>query len=470
MPVAPDLRQLIPALIALAIAAPARAQDASRTRVIAALEHLMLTAEPRHNTHDEGEWLQAEVERAVARSDEQILQLARRAASPLIVRISSLVGSTGSLPWISIESVPVLTVPGQSAYRAQLFVSVDGAAPAVVGTYFEGLITGGPMDRLLPAGASAPGIHRLQFSARLTFSDGSMAREDRTLSEILYGIYDADSRSMSDPRVLIAAAMSADVRTLDPALPAEPFGVWMRATAKSNGGDFEPWREDSWTVQYCDERILEDGIRGSRNDLCAVALFAVPDGHNSIGRVWIRTGRVERGADGPVWLAERPAFEAADVRTTEVGQLSDLERLLATPSTDWPTADISVLPEDIRLTRDGARVRIEASVRNDGTAPARDVSVFLATVSGGTQMGRRTLVRTVPANGSLEIDVELPFTAAYGTVVVHAMQLSEHARPGQWSPDPTPDDSVAFRVVGLSRAPRGYLQRVLSECGACRGF
>jgi hypothetical protein len=41
---------------------------ADRAKVVAALERLIVTGEPRHTDHDEGQWLQREVDAAFARS------------------------------------------------------------------------------------------------------------------------------------------------------------------------------------------------------------------------------------------------------------------------------------------------------------------------------------------------------------------------------------------------------------------
>src|SRR5688572_13776170 len=81
----------------------ARPSESARRRVIAALETLMITGEPRHTSHDEGQWLQTEVNAAVARGDAEITSLAQRAAIPLIARAASPVSPLGSNPPVTIE-------------------------------------------------------------------------------------------------------------------------------------------------------------------------------------------------------------------------------------------------------------------------------------------------------------------------------------------------------------------------------
>lgn len=77
----------------------------------------------------------------------------------------------------------------------------------------------------------------------------------------------------------------------------------------------------------------------------------------------------------------------------------------------------------------------------------------------------------VPRRGHVEIKERLRFSAPYGIVLVHAMQLSEHAPFDSWNPDPTPDDAVAFRIVNLHAAPPDYAARIVKDCGGiCRGY
>jgi hypothetical protein len=118
------------AVAAVALAAPAAAQNnaqtGSRARIIAALERLMLTGKPLHNTHNDGVLLQAAVDNAFARNDREIIQLAQRAASPIVVRVLSPVASTRDLPGLELKRIDVLKLPQPVTYTAHVFVSVDG--------------------------------------------------------------------------------------------------------------------------------------------------------------------------------------------------------------------------------------------------------------------------------------------------------------------------------------------------------
>ncbi len=65
----------------------------------------------------------------------------------------------------------------------------------------------------------------------------------------------------------------------------------------------------------------------------------------------------------------------------------------------------------------------------------------------------------------------MPFSAPYGVVVVHVMQFSEHTPHDSGSPDPTPDDAVAFRIISPQHAPKGFAASLVAQCGPiCRGF
>ena len=469
------MRWIAALLAALALSIPdlpqAPAEPTDRARVIAALERLIATGEPRHNSHDDGQWLQEEVDRAFAQNDAELLRLAKRAAQPLVVSLSSVISSTRSLPWLSVQTLPVLAVRGGGQYRADLVVSVDGGEAVRLAMPPAGS-NGGIIDELLPRQASIPGRHTLRFTAQLTFADQTLGVETRELPEVVYGIYQADSVDAASVRSFIDAARNANVRELDSSLPDAPFGAWLEAVAKSApNADFEPAHDYVWEVRYCDERLGEERAYSAVGDLCAVALFAVADGHNGIGQIWIRTGRIERVEGNIRWSAAAPSVEAIQLRTTDLGRLSELAPMLALPASSWPAPDISVLPEEILLRREGDVVHAQAIVRNSGPAAAHDVQIHLTASKDGVKRSSRTFIRAVPAKGFIEVTADLETREPYGEVMLHALQISEHVRRERWTPDPTPDDEAAFRVFGTDLAPRGYALKLRDMCGyGCRGF
>ena len=118
-----------------------------------------------------------------------------------------------------------------------------------------------------------------------------------------------------------------------------------------------------------------------------------------------------------------------------------------------------------------AEVRLNRIVRNNGSQPLPGVAVVVGSGTGRERGINRQLVVDLPAFSSKTIDVELPLLNRYGTVFLQALQIGgEHGPFESWSPDPTPEDSVAFRIVNPRQAPRGYLEWVRKQCVPCRGF
>jgi hypothetical protein len=114
---------------------------------------------------------------------------------------------------------------------------------------------------------------------------------------------------------------------------------------------------------------------------------------------------------------------------------------------------------------------VEAIVRNGGTAAAHDVQIHLTSSRDAVKRSTRTFIRTIPANGFIEVTADLDTRDPYGEVMLHALQLSEHVRLQRWTPDPTPEDGAAFRVFGADLAPPGYVVKLRGMCGyGCRGF
>ena len=470
------MRWIAALLATLALSIPGRPQapadPSERARVMAALERLIATGEPRHSSHDEGEWLQQEVERAFALNDAELLRLAKRAANPVVVSLSSLISPTTSLPWLSVRTAPVLAVRGGGQYQAEIVVSVDGGEAVRLGGPGHAASDGGFIDEMLPPQALAPGRHTLRLTAQLTFADPTLGVETRELPEVAYGIYQPESTDAASVRSFIQAAGNATARDLDPSLPEAPLSTWLKAVAKAAlDANFEPEREHSWEVRYCDERLGEERPYSAASDLCAVALLGVADGYSGVGRVWIRTGRIERVEGNIRWSALSPSVEAIQLRTTDLARLSELPAMLAVPASAWPAPDISVHPEDLRLTREGGVLHVRAIVRNGGTGAAHDVQIHLTSSKDAAKRSSRTFVRTIPPNGFVEVAADLENREPYGEVMLHALQVSAHVPQERWSPDPTPEDEAVFRTFGADLAPPGYVVKLRDMCGyGCRGY
>jgi len=194
------------------------------------------------------------------------------------------------------------------------------------------------------------------------------------------------------------------------------------------------------------------------------------------GEIWLHTGRIELTDSEVRWLAEGPALAGIRLRNSDASEISDglssLPTLVAAPPSSWPSADLSVAAEDIDIAQTATTIGITAVIKNTGNAHSRGVLVMVNAVTSPVERGiSRSFVVDVPREGMTEIKLSVPFSAPYGAVLVHAMQISEHTPYDVWTPDPTPNDTVAFRIIGPTRAPQGFAASLIEQCGPiCRGF
>ena len=441
-----------------------------RASVIAALERLMQTGEPLDTEHGEGAWLQTAVDIAFVARDQEITQLAQRAASPLLTHVASPVSSIRERPAFEVRHRNVLRLAAPVTADAELFASLDGGELVPVGRAPR---AGTSMSLPLPPGALALGVHHLRVQARIVYKGtGDVPPpETRNLSELTYALYDPDRQNPGDARMFIEAPVAMRARHFDASLPDEPFGAWLLGVLARHSE--KPGVQ--WAARYCDDRIRESGALPKTRRLCSVGYFEVS---GVIGQIWIRTGRIELTDTDVNWLPETPAFEGFKLlhaAQTEYDSLAELPALLAADPSQLPTGDISVAPEDISIapvqTAAGPQLEVSAIVRNNGPADLRGVQVFVLSTVNGENGPRASAVVDVPRGGHAVVRQVLPFSAPYGTVLVHAQQASEHGPFESFSSDPTPDDAMAFRIVNAKNAPAGYAARIVSECGGmCRGY
>jgi hypothetical protein len=465
------MRSVLGITLTLLSAAPHRAQEprpSTRQGVIVALEKLMITGEPRHTSHDEGQWLQTEVSAAIARGDAEITQLAQRAATPLLVAAPTPVSALGFTPPVTIEMPPVLTLPKPVAYRADLFASLDGGEFVPAGTVSSDKRNAG-LDWSLLESAKRTGLHHVRLRARIMYERSTLPAETRGLPEVVYAIYDPTADTAFDARFYEASAKSVSARRLDATLPDVPFATWLHDLAAPYGGK----KAAEWRTTYCDEFSVEAGLPPRTGNLCTVAYFPLTGGW---GEVWLRTGRIELTDSEVRWLGETPAVEGIRLRHSNCSEVSDglsaLPGLLAAPPSSWPSADLSVAPEDITVTRTATSVHIAAVIRNSGNANSRGAHVMITAATSAADRGiTRGFVVDVPRGATTAIELSVPFSAPYGVVLAQVMQISEHMPHDSVNPDPTPDDTVAFRIVGPEHAPKGFATSLIHQCGPiCRGF
>jgi hypothetical protein len=462
------MRWALPLLFTLSMASPASSQTAieisERIRLIEALERLMETGEPRHTSHDEGEWLQAQVDRAVARNDTEIVRLARRAASPIVARVPAPVSMTTDTFGLTVLTQPVLTIKPAADYSAEIWLSSDGGEWTRLGVVGPGREWSLPV---LPPEALSAGVHQARLSARVTFSpESGLDPEVRSLRDVFFARYDPATNFRTDARLLLASAIDVPARRLDATLPDLPFGLWLQALVLSHGGEFE---ERAWRTGFCEERVAEAGVRPDGRRICALVDFLV---NGAIGRIWVRTGRIEATSGDVRWLAEVPEVEGMLMGGIEFRSVALLPDLLGTPREAWPSSgDVAVAAEDISLIVGKQTVRVTAQIRNIGGEPLHGVHVSIAMGTGNDRGQLLSRVVDVPPDSATSIEAELPLLNRYAAVVIQAMQLGEHAPHESWTPDPTPENSVAFRIVNPRAAPAGYADWLRSQCGhICRGF
>jgi hypothetical protein len=460
-------------------ASAAEHQDADRRALIAALESLIATGEPRHTTHDAGQQLQLGVDEAIARGDKEIERLAIRAASPLSASVSRPVSSTRELPSLGFDASSVLRVKNPVPYTAQVYASVDNGEFVMARVVRSGKSEGARIDVLLPPPAATPGFHVVQLKASLTYSGYDQSgtalswTEARTLSPVFYGLHDPTAESSAQMRALIFGPASTPVRELDPLLGDEPFAAWLsgvlstRRIQKDSGPD--------WLSQYCDERTGEAGLRPAARAICAVVYF---QSRSEIGQIWFRTAELRETERGLEWtILSPPRFEGFVIRESaqQSRQLSLLPTLLDAGPQMRPVGDVSISPSDIIVSPEsfqpGSLIDVTVTVRNAGDGDLHKTLVLVAFGSDPAARGTtRQFVVDIAARGSTELKMQAAFPAGYGFVMAHAMQISEHSPHDTWTPDPTPEDACAFRVVNARLGPPKYAEALLGAAGGgCGG-
>jgi hypothetical protein len=461
-----DMRLVLAVLITLIASGSSGAQPvlADRPRVIAVLEQLLETGEPRHASHDQGEWLQGEVDRAFAVNDVEIMRLAQRAAAPIVARVDTPASAIDRPLQLTISTDRVLQLRTPPDYSAELWATADDYGPFRLGAL--GPDRRGVFDARLPVAAHGAGLHHLRIEARVTFRGRRpLPPEIRQLPDILYARYDPAAKSGIDAHVFISQAAAVSAQRLDGSLPAIAFESWLSSVITSRAGEFNA---GDWRTTYCEERVGEGAVKPLGRAICAVADFVAM---GAKGTIWIRTGRLDSTDADVRWHAERPVFQGMRLRGREYESLASLPGLLSTPADDWPSGDVSVAPEEMTISVNREAVRLNAIVRNNGSQPLLRVRLVAGFGTGRERGIIHQLVVDIPPHGSKDIEVEFPLVSRYGVVVLQALQIGgEHGPFESWSPDPTPEDSVAFRIVNPRQAPRDYVDWARKQCRPCRGF
>ena len=466
--------------LALLVSPPASAAQANsaRERLIAALEQMIATGEPHHSEHDEGDVLQRALDRALRQDDPELEQLAMRAAASIVATVIRPIVTTDQMPPLHIAARVALKLPHSVAYTADIYGSLDGAEPVLLGRIDCGKASF-DLSRSLPVSARVPGPHHLRLQARIIFqvSDGTAAPDPewRNLSELVYAVYDREVERPDDARLFVYLPRYVSAQQLDWRLPQMPFEYWLNMLLMQRGG--EPLDELFWSSQFCSDRTQEPGTRPRRLDICSVLHFQIG---TSVWQLWTRTGRINFTADSVEWLATTPAFEAFRLvqgGSTESSDLSELERFLDAAPEDRPVPDASIAPEDVVITPVGGKrntVTVAATFRNKGRTNLYGAYIEIIAGDFDQPTTIRRFLRDIPAQGSVGIEVDVAVPKGYGMALFQIIpSLSEYS-PWIFPPDqPQSDDLMAYRFINPHRAPPrviASLKTRLCEAMKCRGF
>ena len=470
----------MPRLVAIVIGVltlvPCRghAQVLDRAALIAALEHLIATGDPARTADDDGQRLQVAVTEAIARGDREIELLAVRASTSLVASVSRPVSSTADLPAIGVSARRVLAVQRPATFVAVIYVSVDGGELVEAGRTVSDKGWGSRLDKVLPAAALLPGFHEVRVHARLRFrdADGKAWTEARDLPSIAYALFDPATPDPDGPAGLLLAPRALRAPKLDASLPDVPFGDWLTDLVKRDGS--KGANGPDWMSQFCSERTRRTVVARRSGPICAVAGMTIA---GEVFRVWIRTGDLTFGPNGPEWAKARPALDGIDAAGSGTGAttLAEWVQLLDLPQGAWPIGDIAVAPDDITFSLPdpsrGNAVTVTVTVRNHGQV---DLHAARVSFAAGHDPGRRQEWRDatvdVPRLGSADLTFEAVFPQGYGFVFVHAMNSSERSPHDTFTFDPTPLDACAFRIYQPGTAPRTLAQTVAESSGGCRGW
>ena len=344
----------------------------------------------------------------------------------------------------------MLKLPRAATYAAEIFYSLNDEPFIHAGTLTAS--DDGVSTLATPWAPREPGFHHPRFQARITYGGAAadLPQEIRRLADVSYGIYDPDRGLRPDLAQFVMAPSRMSAQQLDPSLPDVPFVEWLRQLPRDAGAHAE---QSLWTSVHCPRgpRIVD----GPSNfgDICAV-------GYLPFGLAWIRTGRIQRYGDRARLVAQHPKVLAIQVlgrEATEVYSLSDLSELFAMDPEQWPATNVSVVPQDIAVTRTGsgnlAMMDVTVTLRNYGGVDARDVLVTMM-LSDGHEIYMFHL--DVPRRGSTTFKWSEPMPWPYGAVVVTVDTIAGIGTAALRRDESTPERVKAFRFPNPSLAPPAY--------------
>ena len=377
--------------------------------------------------------------------------------------ISRPVSPTRDLPALSFNAGTLLRNGGAVPFKATVLASLDNGAFAPVASVHAQKGVGGNIASLLTDAAARPGFHTIRVRVQL---EDTISPESFTLEPIHYAIYDMESTATAPIRALVYAPASALARELDPQLDDEPFPVWLSGILSSRRGkrDIAP----EWWSDYCDNRTADPTRALDPTAICSVVGFMA---RGELVHIWFRTADIVVNEQAVEWVPLAPArFEGMTIsHVPETRGLSALPSLLDTLPESRAVGDISILPDQIVYAPGqmfGVPTDVTVTVRNIGQQDLHKVTVMVAWgVDVGARPQTRQFVVDVPAQQSADVKAQVTFPSGYGFIMAQAETLGEHAPAGTWTPDPTPDDDCALRVVNSEFAPPKYRKTLLEATG-----
>ena len=449
---------------------PALAQTSGfpyRDDAVRMLQRLIDTGYPLDNEHDDGQWLQAVVDRAISARDREIEHLAIRGAYPLRVRVTRPVSTVAAPTGIEILSYKVLELRRAVPYSASIEASLDGGPHVELGSQSSGSNRGVRLEQL-GDGALRPGTHYVRLRARLVFGDPGQPyhSEVRDLAPIAYALFD-DLQVQDDARRFVYSPATLTAFEIDPLLPSQPLLHWLVRVLGPRGDVSDSMM---WTSRYCSELTREYHASHDVGGLCTVIYFTRA-GDGWVGQLWFRTGDVEISETGASWYPlERPSLEAlflSDGRAA--ARLSSLPALLEQPYEEHP-ADRSLSTPEIVVTpatpQRGGPAKVTVTVRNEGEITLQNLVLEVVVADGLTGVAWRWFVIDVPAFGSQSVSIEGSFSTGYGMVFALPF-FKGHGLAPEVTIGPPLSGTCAIRFVNAAAAPRDYFAQTAAHKPEC---
>jgi hypothetical protein len=437
-----------------------------RARLADALERMIVSGEPRHVDHDEGEELQAALSAALPQADADLKALATRAAIPIVARIAHPLFNASDPEALDIRAARILTLPWDVSFTATIEARSEGAAWRRIARVASGQNSGDRLDRILPRTWLSPGFHDLDLRARIEYdaAPGAMpAEEVRPLPSLHYGVWSAPNDIVAR---FIDRGRYASVARLDAGLPDVPLAIWLMQLPYATQGV-----EAAWRTEWCALAAHPSAEGQMLTDVCAVATFQAPQ--STVAEVWVRIGSLDENAQGAPWKAADPTLEAAFLRRTGRApvRLALIPTLIAADEQSWPTSKIEVEAADLAVTpaapRPGHAATLTLVVSNSGVADAYGIAIEVLAGSSDQPALKRRFVRDIAAGERVELSLPVTYSMPYGWVMVHAKTLTDHAEWPVLDDVSRPNQALALRVINAKAAPPGFgphlCQQVVGE-------